>query len=72
MIFFKKKIILIDEPEKNLDKESVVRFYRDIDSISDKIVFISTHKDSEELMSTINKIYEVSEGKVSLMYENIN
>lgn len=55
-----------------MDKESVVRFYRDIDSISDKIVFISTHKDSEELMSTINKIYEVSEGKVSLMYENIN
>lgn len=68
----KKKIILIDEPEKNLDKDSIVRFYKDLKNITDKIVIIATHKDLEEIVPTVNKIYEVNGGEVLLTYENIN
>lgn len=68
----KKKIILIDEPEKNLDKDSIVRFYKDLKNITDKIIIIATHKDLEEIVPTVNKIYEVNGGEVLLTYENIN
>ena len=36
-------LILLDEPDKNLDEETLRRFYDDINKIKERSVIMSTH-----------------------------
>lgn len=38
-----KSLILLDEPDKNLDEETLRRFYDDINKIKERSVIMSTH-----------------------------
>ena len=50
-----KKIILLDEPDKNLDEESMRLLLKDIINIKNKQIIMSTHLRKKELDGFINK-----------------
>lgn len=62
---------MIDEPEKNLDRDSIERFYTDIKNISDKTIIIATHRLIDEISVAVDRIYRINQGRGRLEYENI-
>jgi len=68
----RKDMILIDEPEKNLDKDSIAQFYDDISRQKNRTIIIATHQYSEDIISKFHHIYEVNQGKATMIYENVD
>ena len=68
----RKDMILIDEPEKNLDKDSIARFYNDISHKKNRTIIIATHQYSKDIIPKFHRIYEVEQGKAAIIYDNVD
>ena len=66
----KKKLLCIDEPEKNLDQEAINVFYNELKKNKDKVIFFVTHQNVNNFKEITNAIYQVKDGSVNIIYEH--
>lgn len=59
-----KSYIFFDEPDKNIDSETIERFYADINNLNEKSVFITTHRTKEEMEQIVDKVFVLRKDKV--------
>lgn len=65
-----KNLVLLDEPEKCLDLNSIRKLYSLFEGLSEKCIIFSTHSKLVELNNF--KVYEIKKSNKGIIYENVN